>query len=307
MRDYGKVETALWSHDKMRSLSDDGKLLFVFLITSPHSTMTGCFRAPAGYVSEDLGWPSERVLKAFGELSERGMITRDEASQWLVVHNFLKWNRFENPNVGKAAEKLVGQIDDANPVKPVLAKEILLHGRNYPDAAKAELETLLEGFAKPCRNQEQEPEPEPEPEPSFALVAASAPTAPQRLPDGLVQQAFDEWNAMATRAGLPKARSLTKDRRRHLESRLRSDGLNVWREALAKVEASPHCTGVNDRGWKADLDFLFQAKSWNRLLEGTYDHRPAANQNNRGGRRDWDPIDQALNGINWDAPDEDAA
>lgn len=305
MRDYGKVETALWSHDKMRSLSDDGKLLFVFLITSPHSTMTGCFRAPAGYVSEDLGWPFERVLKAFGELSERGMITRDEASQWLVVHNFLKWNRFENPNVGKAAEKLVGQIDDCNPIKPVLAREILLHGRNYPEGAKAELETLLKGFPEPFRNQEPEPEPEPEPkpEPSFALVAASAST-PDRSPSGLVQQAFDDWNAMAARSNSPRAISLTEERRRKLSSKLKEVGIDGWRAALAKVEASPLCQGHNERGWKADLDFLFQSKSWSRLVEGSYDHAPAANQNQRPGA--WDPLDQAVAGMNFNHEDDAA-
>jgi hypothetical protein len=45
------------------------------------------------------------------------------------------------------------------------------------------------------------------------------------------------------------------------------------------VERSRHCRGENDRGWKADLDFVCQQRSWRRLLEGAYGNdAPAADR-----------------------------
>lgn len=89
-----------------------------------------------------------------------------------------------------------------------------------------------------------------------------------------VQQAFDAYNATAQTAELPKAQVLNTTRRASLKRRLKEcGGLEGWAEALRKLEASSHCRGNNDRGWRADLDFLLQAQSFTRLMEGRYDDR----------------------------------
>jgi len=85
-----------------------------------------------------------------------------------------------------------------------------------------------------------------------------------------VRTAFDEWNALAERHGLPVARKLDAARSRAVRARLADGGLTTWREALAAVAASPHCLGQNDRGWRADLDFFCTASKYRRLLEGAY-------------------------------------
>jgi hypothetical protein len=89
-------------------------------------------------------------------------------------------------------------------------------------------------------------------------------------PSDEVRIAFDEWNALATRLGLPLARKLDEARRRAIRLRLADGGLEAWREALAAVEASDHCRGENDRGWRADLDFVCTASKFRRLIEGAY-------------------------------------
>ena len=47
----------------------------------------------------------------------------------------------------------------------------------------------------------------------------------------------------------------------------------VWAEACRRMASSAFCRGENDRGWRADLDFLCQPKSFNGLIEGKYDDR----------------------------------
>jgi hypothetical protein len=100
-----------------------------------------------------------------------------------------------------------------------------------------------------------------------ASVVVSAKPKP---PPDETRIAFDEWNALAGRHGLPIARKLDEARRRAIRLRLADGGLDAWREALAAVEASEHCRGENDRGWRADLDFVCTASKFRRLIEGAY-------------------------------------
>lgn len=85
------------------------------------------------------------------------------------------------------------------------------------------------------------------------------------------QDVIDAWNELADRKGLRKAIKLTDQRRKQIHARIRQNTLDEWREALAAVERSRFCCGENDRGWRADLDFLLQPKSFTRLIEGFYD------------------------------------
>lgn len=88
--------------------------------------------------------------------------------------------------------------------------------------------------------------------------------------EGPIEAAFNAWNDLAKQLGLPLAKSLTADRRRSIKARLDEAGEAGWREALEGVRLSGHCQGRNDREWRADIDFVCQPKSFNRLREGFY-------------------------------------
>jgi hypothetical protein len=112
MRDYGKVHTTFWSSSTMRKLSEDGRTLALYLLTSPHSTIAGVYRLPDGYVCEDLQWPSERVAKGFAELLSNGFANRCETTKWVWICKHLDWNQPENPNQRKSALKVALSIPD---------------------------------------------------------------------------------------------------------------------------------------------------------------------------------------------------
>lgn len=108
-------------------------------------------------------------------------------------------------------------------------------------------------------------------------LANPMPTAQVPKPPDPEQSAVDAWNAMASRTGLPHVQRLTEPRKRALRARLtEAGGLDGWKTALAKVEASPFlCGRTGKREWRADFDFVLQPKSFTKLMEGAYDeHDP---------------------------------
>lgn len=102
----------------------------------------------------------------------------------------------------------------------------------------------------------------PSPTPSVISNEITPPSDPPTL----VLEAF---NLMAGEAGLPKAR-MTPERRKKLTSFTRRHKVEDITEAIWRIPQTPFLCGENDRGWKADFDFLLQPKSFNRILEGSY-------------------------------------
>jgi len=82
---------------------------------------------------------------------------------------------------------------------------------------------------------------------------------------------FDGWNEFAAKHGLPKAEVFTDRRKRQAKARLRQfPELAKWQKALDHIRKTPFLLGDNDRGWRADFDFLLQERSLTKLVEGSY-------------------------------------
>lgn len=85
-----------------------------------------------------------------------------------------------------------------------------------------------------------------------------------------VRKAFENYNTAAEQLDLPKAEKLTPERDRKLRARLKEHGISGWNQALQALCEQPFCLGQGGRGWKANLDFLLQPESFNKVLERAY-------------------------------------
>lgn len=205
MRDYGKVHTSFWISDGMRRVSDDARLLALYLLTGQHTNMIGCFRLPDGYVSEDLSWTPERVSKGFDELSKNGFATRDSASKWVLICNFMSWNPVENPNQGIAALRLFSQVPDKSAVKSELARVMAEAIAHIGTSKLKGSERVLEPFLNQKQEQEQEQEQEENtsghgsatPSENDEHVDGDNPPKKSTYPDGFEQA----WAIYPKRAG----------------------------------------------------------------------------------------------------------
>ena len=94
-----------------------------------------------------------------------------------------------------------------------------------------------------------------------------------------IDGAVTAYNIAATESGWPNIKVLSKARRSALAARLReSGGIDGWRAALTRAQASNHCNGQNSRGWVANFDFLVRQSSFAKLMEGNYDNRQPADR-----------------------------
>lgn len=156
MRDYGRVYSKFWTSDDIQTLTDDGKMLALYLLSGPHGTIAGVCRLPHGYVCEDLKWPEERVTKGFGELLDNRFANRCATTKWVWICRFLEWNTPENPNQWKAARKIALSVPDNCSWKPEFSRVFAISAGDVTEIQSNPLITVAEGLPTQKQDQKQE-------------------------------------------------------------------------------------------------------------------------------------------------------
>lgn len=170
MREFGRIETTIWQNRKFRSLSDDGRALWIYTLCCPHGNSVGCFVLPDGYIVADLNWSSERVSQTVSELLGKGLIVRDEDTSLTWVRGWWGHNTIENPNVAKGAMKAILAL----PRGPVFSQFLADFERFPKPLAELLRKQFPNGYTNPIETKEPEPEPEREPEPENIQTSSGA-------------------------------------------------------------------------------------------------------------------------------------
>ena len=85
--------------------------------------------------------------------------------------------------------------------------------------------------------------------------------------DGII----DIYNSTCTK--LSKLRVLSDKRKEAAEKIYKKYGLDAMREVFEIANNTPFLTGANDRGWKADFDFMMREDKFIAILEGKYNSK----------------------------------
>lgn len=283
MRDYGRVHSSFWTSATTRSMSEDGRALALYLLTSPHATIAGVFRLPDGYVCEDLQWEAKRVDEGFDELFVKGFAKRCATSKWVWVLRHLEWNALENPNQKKAAQRVALSIPSSCAWLPDFIEEC---------ASQIGLDAnAFETLPQPFVNQEQQHQQQQDHQQSSSLRSdLSTPggddegdiglkKVKRQKPDDeeMIQDIADLWNQSALSLGLPTIKALPTQRVSAVRARIKdlptygfSDPLEGFGALIAKIRGSPFLLGTNG-GWKADFDFAVTPKGFTKIMEGSYE------------------------------------
>lgn len=282
MRDFGKVHTTIWSSSTFREMSEDGRALAMYLLTCPHGTIAGVFRLPDGYACEDLQWSAERVQAALSETLDKGFANRCETTKWVWINKHFEWNRPENPNQRKAAEKVASQIPSDCSWKSEFIRECASFLGVNPQPLDNHFETLSESGAGAGAVTGEGIE---DTSPSGSVISLSA----DRLPACPHQSIADLYNR--TLPELPAVRLLSDRRKRAIGSFWRwvltSKKSNGEKRASDAAEAQAWIGEFFDRardndflmgrtqrsaehaGWQCDFDFLMSEKGRVQVIEKT--------------------------------------
>jgi hypothetical protein len=245
---YQKLHSQIWHDEKFPLLSDQGKLLFIYLLSSPHSNSIGLYVIPKPYIVADLNWTTQQLNKPFLELLDKELIKYDETVKLLIIPNHLKHNPLENQNQTKAAIKIVQTLPKTSIISDLF--ELL----NKP-FHKPLLEVLTEQYSEPEEEEEEEKEEK---------------TKEERITcDDIIQG----WNDICSTKGFPKVERLTPDRRSKINSRLKiHKDVEFWNKVFNKIVNTSFLTGKNDRGWKVTFDWLFSNdENSTKIYEGNYE------------------------------------
>jgi DnaD/phage-associated family protein len=118
---YIRIASKIWQDDKFRAISDEAKLLFLYILTSQHSNMIGYYLLPKPYVAYDLKWLPEQLDKRFSELLQIGLIKYCDKGDVVLIPNFLKYNTIQNPNQAKGAVNRLKEVPQNTLVDEFLA------------------------------------------------------------------------------------------------------------------------------------------------------------------------------------------
>lgn len=102
MTRFRKIDPRIWNDDRFTGLSVRAKLVFFFLLTHPHMTALGAFRASLDGLAAELDWPPTTFRRAFNEVESGGMVEHCRRHSAVALPRFLRYNRPQSPNVVKS-------------------------------------------------------------------------------------------------------------------------------------------------------------------------------------------------------------
>ena len=217
-------------------------------ITSQADTRTGIWMGSAGALAGELSLSPRQARRFLERLSQGDYIKRfpvpgKHVCYPILVHKFAVTD----------GEHRGQQLNAIASTSPVDLRYFFCEQRGGQKGEHVSSQKILE---TKDRRKKQE-------------IESTAP-APQALTS---HPFFEIWNQ--NRGQLSEAKAFGKGRLAKCRLRARDVGEERFLEAVRKAAANPFCLGLNDRGWKADFDWLI-ANDTNaaKVLEGRYDGQP---------------------------------
>ncbi len=299
MREYATVSPVFWTGQTGRRLKQagpDAMLVAMYLVTSPHSNAMGMFYLPTLYISHETGLTLEGASKALARACEEGFCAYDDEAEVVWVFEMARFQ------IGQALSPKDNRVKWVNEEYVKLPKCRFLKDFFNKYATAFHLKESRDGSpsevpSEPHRSQEQEQEQEQEKDiATYGRLSAAEPA--DGIADGDVAGGSKAVEAKAefvsVRASvplscpheeivkayheilpeLPRVQVWNKARRKHLEARWREDAcrqnLDWWRGYFQHARKCPLLFGSNDRGWKADLEWLILPSNMPKVIEGRY-------------------------------------
>jgi hypothetical protein len=246
MRDYGIVSPKFWTGKTGKKLRQnrDAQVIAMYLMTSPHSTMTGVFYCPLTYISHDTGCSIEGTTKGLQCLIEEGFCQYDFELETIFVVTMASWQI--GRSLKKDDKRVLGLKRDVENMPSALMRNRFLsvYGEAFHLSdliSERYIEDPPEGPSEPLASQDQDQKQDHDHDQE------------QEKTKQAVLVVFDHWKSVHSH---PRAQ--LDDKRRALIRK----ALKTYSEAdlcacITGYLASPYHMGKNDANTKYDGIDLF--------------------------------------------------
>jgi hypothetical protein len=303
MRDYGTVSPRFWIGETGKKLRGDAsaQVLAVYLMTSPHSHMTGVYHCPVLYMAHETGLGMEGASKALERLMQEGFCEYEEASETVFVVRMAAYQIGESLKPkDKRIEGLRREVEKM-PEGRIKQRFLAVYGAAFGLSDGSPDGSPTEGAWEPQRSQEQEQEQEQEVEISGSPTGeppkktASIQTAKAERLKAVTAEAVETFNAVLGKPNgqLAAVHLLNEVRQnqvsrcvgvaREICQRLYGDPTIVrrfWEEYWSEIDGDPFKSGrqkggKNHENWTPDFEYLTRKATMTAVFDRAMSERAA--------------------------------
>ena len=292
MAEYRTIKMSFWADPFVENLSCEGKLLYIYLFTSPHTNNLGILEISKRKISNETGLSVKQVESVLDQLIHERKIVMDGYK--ILLLKFVKNQTSFSANLIQGLRSLFAKEESE------LLKQHLQ--ASYPNIFR-QTETPLKGI-EPLRTVENPSEPlglyedvledELELEPVLELelevedegegeekgdVKADALSAhqPPPCPHQKIVELYHAILPELPKVAIWNGRRASMLRQRWNEDK-RRQSLDWWEKYFLRVRASDFLTGkVESRKggapFLADLEWIIRPTNFAKVVEGKYDNR----------------------------------
>jgi len=254
---YQKIFSRIWEDERFIDLSTAAQLVYLYLQSNRSLSIIGFYI---------LAFPANKMVCGFAdwamfkkhlnEVIAVDMVKFDEEKSLILVTNFLKYNPIQSPTQLEGAHKILVDLP-----KSQLFHDFLDHLED-PKISElginAQLIPIVKNMLGVVGNEPIEP-----------ITTHSDPIM-EIVEDTEIKWVVERWNVMCRLVGLPTVFKVTDQRRIAIKKRMEEYSAEKIEEVFNLVSKSAFLLGENDRGWKADFDFVMNKGKFTKILEGSY-------------------------------------
>lgn len=126
---YRTIDASLWTDQKIRKLKPIDRLVFLYLITNPHTHVSGLYYLPNLIAQHETGLSANQLKSAENTLSEMGFCQFDPANELVWVLKMFRYQGKGKKNTLSAAHHIQKDIHNSFLINRFL--------RAYPEVREA--------------------------------------------------------------------------------------------------------------------------------------------------------------------------
>lgn len=265
---YRNIQMSFWTDTKvMDEFSPDQKLLYLYLLTNPHTNLSGCYEISKRQIAYETGMTAKQVNDNLSALQDdlRVVVYSDKTKEILLV-NWSKYNWTASEKFRKPLEKEILSVKDEE-------------FRQY-------LSDLLDGADTV----------------SIPYEYGTDTTVTVTVTDTVTDTDTDKHKRYedikelynTTCKSLPRIKTVSKQRETQIRTLAKTYEREDFVTVFNKAEASDFLTGRTGKWNGCGFDWLIKPANFLKVLEGTYDNSKKARGFNNATERSYDFDDLEL-------------